>query len=916
MSLRPPDPSHELRSEQAIAAHTLDRHLSVSAGPGAGKTKVLVERYLHILRTQNVSVDNIVAITFTNRAANEMRERVRNAIDSLLRETSGDERQRWLRHKRALEGAVITTIHGFCSRVLHEFPVEANIDPQFVLLDEQQATLMLEAVVDEALSNAIHHGNDKIVKLAQGVGGRGTLAGVLAELYRKYRGEGLALGEIKQRAVANHSTPRDYEVAFGELDARMSDLLRSRQRTAAAQEKQSKLATEWPRLRGIVAQRPAEQTIAKYCQAIEDFREIRPAKNVISQISAVDDLLWGDDANDRLAGKLPRFGFDLLAKDYASAVLNLVQEIERRLDDEKQRLSVLDFDDLQLRTLKLLDEHPELFTRISERYRFFLVDEFQDTNGLQRDLMMKLGLRRGANLFIVGDRKQSIYGFRGADVDVFGEMTEAMEGLGGLQQPLHLNFRSQEPLIDSLNFIFAKIFCAPADVQPNELGQLGFVEHEASIAERAARDTPPLVEFLVSVTADSRKSVEDSENEEETKFESRDLREHDAAQLVRRIDELIATGAQASRLQTVREDTVLADGKREACAPVNYGQIAVLFRALTGVGTYESALRRAGIPYLTVQGKGFYQREEVTDLIQLLRFLDNTTDEIALAAVLRSPLCGISDNALFALRSAPMVGESTDGKKLPRRDLWRAVRQHREIQFIDEEEHLELDRVAAFLGDLIERRSRYSIGDLLRQAVASSDFMAVIAANFDGAHRIANVEKLFRLAEAFEKSGQLIRDFVHYVEKFEEAGGRETEGQIDKTADVVRLMTIHQAKGLEFPVVIIPDLHRFQSSQRDNSLFVLDRHKGFSVAVPDGRGAVARGTTFKRLRERAGWREQFESMRLLYVAATRAEDRLIFSGAATQNDLKNLQTTTRDQWLAWLWQALDLNEQPQSGVLK
>jgi ATP-dependent helicase/nuclease subunit A len=194
--------------------------------------------------------------------------------------------------------------------------------------------------------------------------------------------------------------------------------------------------------------------------------------------------------------------------------------------------------------------------------------------------------------------------------------------------------------------------------------------------------------------------------------------------------------------------------------------------------------------------------------------------------------------------------------------------------------------------------------------------MAVIAANYDGAHRISNVEKLFRLAEAFEKSGQLIRDFVHYVEKFEEAGGRETEGQIDKTANVVRLMTIHQAKGLEFPVVIIPDVHRYKSSDRDNSLFVLDRHKGFSVAVPDGRGAVARGATFRRLRERSQKREQFESMRLLYVAATRAEDRLIFSGAATENDLKNLQTTSRDQWLAWLWQALGLDEHPQSGVVK
>src|SRR2546423_4972828 len=194
------------------------------------------------------------------------------------------------------------------------------------------------------------------------------------------------------------------------------------------------------------------------------------------------------------------------------------------------------------------------------------------------------------------------------------------------------------------------------------------------------------------------------------------------------------------------------------------------------------------------------------------------------------------------------------------------------------------------------------------------DALPIFAANFDGAQRIANVEKLFRLAEAFEKSGQLIRDFVRYVEDFEEVGGRESEGQLDKTANVVRLMTIHQAKGLEFPIVIIPDLHRSQA-QRDPGSYVLDRHQGFSVAVPDARGGVVRGALFRNLRQRASWREEFESMRLLYVAATRAEDRLIFSGAVAENELKNLKETTREQWMAWLWQAVELGEHPQSGIL-
>src|SRR6266705_2565516 len=205
--------SRELKPEQKVAAHTLDRHVSVTAGPGAGKTTVLVERYLQILRTQKVSVDNIVAITFTNRAANEMRERVRREIDDLLHKSEGEERRRWLRHKRALEGAVITTIHGFCSRLLHEFPVEANIDPQFVLLDEHQAAMLLDTIVEQSLADAIHHGKENIVQLAHGAG-RAALANTLAELYQRYRGQGLSLETIERLTAANHASRKSYDAVL------------------------------------------------------------------------------------------------------------------------------------------------------------------------------------------------------------------------------------------------------------------------------------------------------------------------------------------------------------------------------------------------------------------------------------------------------------------------------------------------------------------------------------------------------------------------------------------------------------------------------------------------------------------------------------------------------------------------------
>ena len=879
----------ELKPEQKTAAHTLDRHLSVTAGPGAGKTFVLVERYLEILRTNKVSVENIVAITFTNRAANEMRQRVRERIDGLLRNAPEKERQTWLRHKRTLEGAVITTIHGFCSRLLHEFPVEANIDPQFVLLDEHQSIMMLETVVEEALAEAIHRGDETILQFTQGTG-RAALAGALGELHRRYRDQGLSIDRLEQLSAETHASEIDYFRALKELDAQVASLLSANRLSTAAEKKRVKFAEDWPALRKLLAQPPVESTIGAYTQTIEDFWEARPQRGRHASIERIDELLWGDDpgVNNCLSGKLPTIGFDLLAKKYALALLRLLRDIAARLDAEKQRLSVLDFDDLQLRTLKLLDQ-PAVLARVSERYKYFLVDEFQDTNGLQRDLLTRLAFARGTNLFIVGDRKQSIYGFRGADVDVFTEMTTAIEAAGGLQQPLLLNFRSQKPVIDCLNVLFARVFQRSFEVPGEALGELGYVRHEPSVAVRASENDPPHVELILTAYAEE----EDTNNAQRSRRNSFVAHERDAEQVAAHISTLVSGPDSAPQL-------------------IQYRDIAILLRAFTGVWTYESALRRAGIPYLTVQGKGFYQREEITDLIQLLRFLDNTTDELALAAILRSPLGGISDNTLFALRCAPWIEEEDEPTRLHRRNLLRALRRHGQIKFIEADEQLVLDRISAWIEAMIERRNRYGIADLLRYAVASSEYLTIIAANFDGAQRVANVEKLFRLAEQFERSGHLIRDFVHYVEEFEAIGGREGEGQMDEAANVVRLMTIHQAKGLEFPVVIIPDLHR-ERNQRE-FVFILDRHRGMTVRVPDGRGRSVRGALFNQLGQRNRSREDFESMRLLYVAATRARDRLVFSAAVEQKRLESLDKN--ELWIGWLWRALGLEAHTQSGPLR
>jgi ATP-dependent exoDNAse (exonuclease V) beta subunit len=875
---------HELQPEQAAAAYELERHISVTAGPGSGKTMVLVERYLHILRSQKLSIDQIVAITFTNRAANEMRERLRSRLNHILQTASGDERKRWLNYKRTLDGAVITTIHGFCARLLREFPVEARVDPQFTLLDEHRAQMLLEVTVEQVLTEFLSANHPEISRLTLGVG-RGRLADGLAHIYREVRSQGLSFTDLKAKTEQSHSTDLHYQQALNELTQTMNDFLLVRRTTPATRANYAEVSSTWPVLRKLVSSAPEHEKLADYCRAVEGFRKLRPqARGEFKEhVQALDALVWEKD----LLGRVPQTCLDLFAKRYALELINLVTRIDERLNHEKQQLSALDFDDLELRALELL-ARPEVIARTSERYKFYLVDEFQDTNNVQRQLLERLALRSSlrdsANLFIVGDRKQSIYGFRGADVDVFREMTGTLVAAGGEEKSLRLNFRSQPPLVNFFNHLFQRLFQPPEEVTPAERAQLGYVEHEPSEAKRNLQNSGPLIDLLIT--------TESSGDEDDPKLDQ-SSRELDAEQLARRIIELT----------------------EEADAP-KYSDIALLFRAMTNVGIYESVFRRANIPYQTVLGRGFYEREEITDLIQLLRFLDNKTDELALAAVLRSPLCGISDNALLALRCAPWLDELETVDPLlhfsQTRNFFHALKRHANIAFISDEEHALLERAASLIRGLIARRHNYGIGNLLRYAVEQSEFMTVIAANFDGAQRLANVQRLFTLAERFERSGaHLIRDFVRYVEEFEAIGSRESEGQIDEATNAVRLMTIHQAKGLEFPVVIIPELQRY--SKVPDNWFLLDRHRGLTLKVPDGRGKLVAGCTFKAFEERQALREQFESMRLMYVAATRAKDRLIFSG--TTKDFESLEGKG-ETWLKWIWQSLELQSQPRNGVVE
>ena len=486
---------------QAAAAYEIDKHVSVTAGPGSGKTTVLVERYVHILREHNLSIDQIVAITFTNRAANEMHERLRSELNQMLRIANEEERRRWLNYKRTLDGAVITTIHGFCARLLREFPIEARVDPQFLLLDEHRAAMMLELIVEEVLSEFISNGHIEISRLTLGVG-RSRLATALAQLYRQARGQGLGLEDLALATARVHATEEDHARALEELESLMDEFLGVRRTTPAARLNRSEVLEAWIEAQKLLKTIPSHETLADFCRLVENFRSTRPQARppVADHVKALDTLVWGKE----LQGRVPQVCLDLFARQYALEMISLLLRVDQRLNEEKQKLAALDFDDLELRTLELLTATRSNRAYVRALSASSLSTSFRTRTPCSAYCSNVWRLRKvavPANLFIVGDRKQSIYGFRGADVDVFREMTAILLAAGGEEKPLQLNFRSQPPLIAFFNYLFARLFQVPNDVPASEyknLDQLGYVKHENSEAKRELRDCGPLVELLVT----------------------------------------------------------------------------------------------------------------------------------------------------------------------------------------------------------------------------------------------------------------------------------------------------------------------------------------------------------------------------------------------------------------------------------
>ncbi|MDB4887021.1 MAG: UvrD/REP helicase [Gemmatimonadetes bacterium] len=811
------DVDHRARASSDLACD-----LAVTAGAGSGKTTVLVDRFVAIARDPQVGPERILAITFTRKAATEMKERAIRIF-----EKSGE-----VQLRRATEAAYISTIHGFAERILRERPFEARIDPAFQVITDYDKELWIQ----EALQ-AMYERQDLRAfapRLGKEFDGGWRVFSLVREVARLLRE-----GPKGARAEADvvHDDDACIELAFERirgLQARAErDMLDCMHRLEPLLD-----GAEFKSRKAMYDQAQAYLAAVRSCMAagatnaaavdswgntrftgqiVEDHRE--PIKSLLQSIKdCAPRASFADWATQEV---LERELLPLKRAVYAAA-----DAMDRSYTEHKRKIGALDFHDLQLRAAALLADNAPVRVEYAERFRHILLDESQDTDELQYGIVESL--RTPSNvLFMVGDPKQAIYEFRGADPDVFHAAAGRLAEKNRLELPE--NFRSRPEIIALINGLGAPLLG----------GQFATIDGRADYGDQWLEE--PAVTAIYAeqrLLDDGRKHEPISEG-----------RPREAAAVAEEIVRLLRAAP------LVRD----AESRELSWIPLRPRHIAILFRTRTAIPYFERALAERGVPYVTAAGKGFYERAEVLDCLMMLRAIALPLDDLAMAAVLRSPFVGASDADLWRLR-AP-----ASGGRMPA--LWYALRRYEPLAGFH----------SAFVALRTRARAR-SATEALEDAIRVFGYEAALAAHLDGPAMLANLAKVRRQ----------VRDMgsITPLEAYEELQ-RTRELMTDESTaplvgaadDVVVLSTIHQAKGLEWPIVCLPNL---QSPSKGSSAGFSARHGTLLCKALDGNGEQVRPFSLESIIEESDERAEAEERRLLYVALTRARERLILSATVKQ----------------------------------
>lgn len=820
-----PDPT----PQQRAAVDARGTSVVLSSGAGCGKTTVLTERYVSHLKIDGVSVGQIVAITFTDRAARQMRLRIRNAIVQQI--ALNPENPDWPRHLRDLESASIQTIHSFCGDLLRQFAVEASLDPAFEVLEEILADNLRADALRETLLTADRPEARDLEELVILYGWTETVKSVRALLRS---GDSAAWADWCKR------DPN--EIAADWFERRTSHLPQWIEYLRAASPKIAHLVklletfkcTGPKMLQRVQIVKSGLASLASAADLNAAVEELCEAAKVVGTEGA---KAWPDaetytvikdamtDFRGDLARKMELFLMEpegveaavIVGQQFLRVALAVVADYQAR----KKRVGAVDFDDLLVLARDLLRDRPEVRESLQRRYRYLLLDEMQDTDPVQMELVDWLcGIAKDHNkLFAVGDAKQSIYRFRGAEVALFDRLRDSVPVAGRLQ--LTVNFRSLPGVLRFVNALCSKRFHGYEPLEPS----------------RKAKETDACVEFLWSMPTDGA-----------NKDDVTATRTREADAIARRIRELIDTN------------------ERKA------GDIVLLFRSMSNVAIYEAALRQYKLDYYLVGGRAFFAQQEIHDLHNLLRALENPDDGIALAGTLRSPFACLSDDALV------LLSVNNDG-------LWAGLHDSTCRAQLDANDRSAAERICDLMDQWRAIKDRLPIARLINKLVADTGYDAALQFESLGDRKLANLWKLIDIARTFDRSGLFgLPDFIARLSELVSDPPREEQAATQpENADVIKIMSIHQSKGLEFPVVFVPDLAA-KSHGGVSAGAGWDRQLGCIARPPDEDPPLF--TDFghrltSSIEEVADWRED---LRILYVAATRAEDLLVLSAGFPEPD--------------------------------
>ncbi len=801
-----------LTEVQKKAVQTLGKNILVSAGAGTGKTRVLVERILYLLRTQKATITELLVLTFTEKAANEIKTRL----------SEGFRKMSLVGPRRDLEKAAISTFHSFASRLLKEHPIEAGVDPDFRVIETEQSELLKEEAMREMITKLYAEKNEAFECFAV-YGETVTREGIL-KVFTAARHEGKSLREF---FLENEKKEREASAK------REAELPREAQALLSKLEEID--APSWERFLNNQEWDGAT------------FRDFRAWSALYKGKRKAGGKEWRALLEDLAALRLgPR------AAPWKEKFESLAIAFEAAYGAKKKEKGFLDFDDLQMKAVGLFRGEKPAFQKLRERYqrefKFILVDEFQDTNFLQMEFVELLS--SGKNLFMVGDYKQSIYGFRGAEPGIFLAKEKLYgEGVEGERIFLAESFRSDPPVLDFVNRFFKTLW--EEDGFPFE----PLLPHNALKADETSQD--PAVEVLVT------------EMKEDEDMRCARLRE---ARVI------------AARIRELHEKD-----------KIPYGDIAILFQAMTLSGIYEDAFKSVGVPYFIVAGRGFYEQPEIQDVMSFLSHLDRPLADIPLAATLRSPLFHITDDTLFWLsRHAKAKHEEAP--------LYHAVKTCDIVKEISPEQRTRLEAFLKLTRTLGELKDRIPLSELIDRMLEGTGYELSVLMDPKGVRRYANLKKLIAMVREYETYERMpLAAFLNILKRLKAQEVRESEAQVvlEKSTEAVRMMSVHAAKGLEFPVVFVADMGH-QRSRSDTKAVIAHAADGYALQVPGGEDReMQKPWFFKCVDAQIARRGEEEWKRLFYVAATRAKSRLFLSGVHKKK--KEAKENFRDMasWMDW-----------------